>query len=148
MTVTEKPSTNENRTVYIVAGIVVVALMIIALLTFRSGKESQQAEQKANQLITALTAAGARAPSQEQVVRLLGDDGGAVCDDPSGSLRKGILLGQLMNGAAGPGMRPIIADKRVVKGQLARPARSTALTSVPRFQEFVDSLNLSDTVKG
>jgi Tfp pilus assembly protein FimT len=147
MTVTQKSSTNENRTVYIVAGIVVVALTIIALLTFRSGKESEQAEQKANQLITALTAAGARAPSQEQVVRLLGDDGGAVCDDPSGSLRKGILLGQLMNGAAGPGMRPVIADKRVVRGQLL-VLQIYCPDELPRFQEFVDRLNLSDTATG
>ena len=147
MTVTQKSSTNENRTVYIVSGIVVVALMIIALLTFRSGKESEQAEQKANQLITALTAAGARAPSQEQVVRLLGDDGGAVCDDPSGSLRKGILLGQLMNGAAGPGMRPVIADKRVVRGQLL-VLQIYCPDELPRFQEFVDRLNLSDTATG
>ena len=147
MTVTQKSSTNENRTVYIVAGVVVVALMIIALLTFRSGKESEQAEQKANQLITALTAAGARAPSQEQVVRLLGDDGGAVCDDPSGSLRKGILLGQLMNGAAGPGMRPVIADKRVVRGQLL-VLQIYCPDELPRFQEFVDRLNLSDTATG
>ena len=147
MTVTQKSSTNENRTVYIVSGIVVVALMIIALLTFRSGKESEQAEQMANQLITALTAAGARAPSQEQVVRLLGDDGGAVCDDPSGSLRKGILLGQLMNGAAGPGMRPVIADKRVVRGQLL-VLQIYCPDELPRFQEFVDRLNLSDTATG
>jgi Tfp pilus assembly protein FimT len=147
MTVTQKSSTNENRTVYIVAGIVVVALTIIALLTFRSGKESEQAEQKANQLITALTAAGARAPSQEQVVRLLGDDGGAVCDDPSGSLRKGLLLGQLMNGAAGPGMRPVIADKRVVRGQLL-VLQIYCPDELPRFQEFVDRLNLSDTATG
>ena len=147
MTVTQKSSTDENRTVYIVAGVVVVALMIIALLTFRSGKESEQAEQKADQLITALTAAGARAPSQEQVVRLLGDDGGAVCDDPNGSLRKGVLLGQLMNGAAGPGMRPVIADNRVVRGQLL-VLQVYCPDELPRFQEFVDRLNLSDTATG
>ena len=147
MTVTQKSSTDENRTVYIVAGVVVVALMIIALLTFRSGKESEQAEQKADQLIAALTAVGARTPSQEQVVRLLGDDGGAVCDDPNGSLRKGILLGQLMNGAAGPGMRPVIADNRVVRGQLL-VLQVYCPEELPRFQEFVDRLNLSDTATG
>ena len=147
MTVTQKSSTDENRTVYIVAGVVVVALMIIALLTFRSGKESEQAEQKADQLIAALTAVGARTPSQEQVVRRLGDDGGAVCDDPNGSLRKGILLGQLMNGAAGPGMRPVIADNRVVRGQLL-VLQVYCPEELPRFQEFVDRLNLSDNATG
>jgi Tfp pilus assembly protein FimT len=147
MTVTETTSTKENRTTYIVVSAVVVALTIIALLSFHSGRESQQADTKANQLIVALTAAGAPAPSREQVVRLLGDDGGAVCDDPNGALRKGILLGQLMNGAAGPGMRPVIADNRAVKGQLL-VMRIYCPDKVPTFQEFVNRLDLSDTVKG
>ncbi|WP_020144353.1 hypothetical protein [Terracoccus sp. 273MFTsu3.1] len=147
MNITENETYQRNRTTYIVAGIAVVALTVIALLTFHSGKTSQQAEQKATALIAAVTAAGARAPSKEQVVQLLGDDGGAVCDDPNGSLRKGILLGQLMNGAAGPGMRPVIADNRVVKGQLL-VLKIYCPDEVPTFQEFVDDLDLSDTVKG
>ena len=147
MNITESATYQQNRTTYIVAGIAIVALTVIALLTFHSGKSSQQADQKATQLIAALTAAGARAPSKEQVVRVLGDDGGAVCDDPNGSLRKGILLGQLMNGAAGPGMRPIISDNRVVKGQLL-VLKIYCPDEVPSFQEFVGSLELSDTVKG
>jgi hypothetical protein len=53
------------------------------------------------------------------VVRVLGDDGGAICDDPNSALKKAILYGQLTNGAAGPGIRPVIADNRVVQGELA-----------------------------
>ena len=106
MTVTQQPSTNEHRIVYIVAGVAVVVLTIIALLTYSSGKSSEQADQKANQFVAAVTAAGGRAPSQEQVVRLFGDDGGAVCDDPTGSLRKATLFSHLMNGAAGPAPSP------------------------------------------
>ena len=147
MTVTDTSSNQETRTLYIVTGIIVVVLVVIALLTFHSGKTSQEAEQKANQFIAALTAAGARAPSQATVVRVLGNDGGAVCDDPSGSLRKGVLLGQLMNGAAGPGMRPIISDRRVVKGQLLA-LKIYCPNQLPSFQEFVNSLNLGDNVKG
>jgi len=147
MTVTESSPTQETRTLYIVTGIIVAALVVIALLTFHSGKASQEAEQKANQLIVALTAAGARAPSQEQVVRLLGNDGGAACDDPNGALRKGVLLGQLMNGATGPGMRPIISDNPVVKGQLL-VLKIYCPDKLPSFQEFVDSLNLGENVKG
>ena len=147
MNITENETYQRNRTTYIVAGIAVVALTVIALLTFHSGKTSQQADQKATALIAALTAAGAPAPSKEQVVQLLGDDGGAVCDDPNGSLRKGIFLGQLMNGAAGPGMRPVIADHRVVKGQLL-VLKIYCPDEVPGFQELVDGLDLSDTVKG
>jgi Tfp pilus assembly protein FimT len=148
MTVTETPSTERGtRTLYIVTGVVVAVIMMIALLTYRSGKTSQEAEQKANQLIAAVTATGAKAPSQAAVVRVLGNDGGAVCNDPNGSLRKGIFLGQLMNGAAGPGMRPIIADNRVVKGQLL-VLKVYCPDELPSFQQFVDNLNLSDTVKG
>jgi len=147
MNITESATYQQNRTTYIVAGIAIVALTVIALLTFHSGKTSQEAEQKANQLIVALTAAGARAPSQEQVVRLLGNDGGAACDDPNGALRKGVLLGQLMNGAAGPGMRPIISDNRVVKGQLL-VLKIYCPDKLPSFQEFVDSLNLGENMKG
>lgn len=147
MTVTEPPSTQATRTLYIVTAIIVAALVVIALLSFHSGTSSKEAEQKANQLIASLTAAGARAPSREQVVRLLGNDGGAVCDDPNGALRKGVLLGQLMNGAAGPGMRPIISDNRVVKGELL-VMKIYCPDKVPTFQEFVNSLNLGDNVKG
>src|SRR4051812_6055024 len=134
MTVTESPSDQGTRMIYIITGVIVAALVVIALFTFHAGKISQQAEEKASQFIAAVTASGARAPSQEQVVRVLGDDGGAVCDDPSGSLRKGILLGQLMNGAAGPGMRPVIADNRVVKGQLLA-LRIYCPDELPNFQE-------------
>ena len=48
---------------------------------------------------------------------MLGTNGGAVCLDPGNALRRGILHSQLVNGAAGPGTRPVIADSRVVQGQ-------------------------------
>jgi Tfp pilus assembly protein FimT len=147
MTVTETSSEKETRTTYIVVGVVILVLTVVALLTFHSGKSSQQAQQKAVQLSAALTAAGARAPSQETLVRLFGNDGGAVCDDPNGSLRRGVLTQQLMNGAAGPGMRPVIADRRVVTAQLL-VMKVYCPDEVPTFQEFVDSLDLGDTVKG
>ncbi|WP_076262012.1 hypothetical protein [Intrasporangium flavum] len=147
MTVTETSSKKENRTTYIVMGALVLVLTVIALVTFHSGKTSQEAQQKAVQLTAALTAAGARAPSQETLVRLFGNDGGSVCDDPNGALRRGVLTQQLMNGAAGPGMRPVIADRRVVGAQLLI-MKVYCPDEVPSFQEFVNSLNLSDTVKG
>ncbi len=146
MTVTETSSDKETRTTYLVMGAAVLVLAVIALFTFHSGKTSQQAQQKAVQLSAALTAAGARAPSQETLVRLFGNDGGSVCDDPNGALRRGVLAQQLMNGAAGPGMRPVIADRRVVDAQLLI-MKVYCPGDVPTFQEFVNSLNLGDTVK-
>ena len=52
-----------------------------------------------------------------------------------------------MNGAAGPGMRPIISDNRVVKGQLL-VLKIYCPDKLPSFQEFVNGLNLGDNVKG
>jgi hypothetical protein len=124
MTITAPPTPTEPQTgrernvIYIVIAVVVVALMVIGLFTYSSAKSTQQANDKADQLITAIEDAGATAPSKDQIVRVLGDDGGATCADPNASLTRAILLSQLANGAAGPGARPVIADSRVVKGQL------------------------------
>ena len=84
----------------------------------RRRRSNGRGRDKADQLVAALENAGATAPSQDQIVRVLGDDGGAICEDPGSSLRRAILHGQLTNGATGPGMRPVIADNRVVRGQL------------------------------
>ena len=61
-TVTEQSTDTERRTIYIVAGVVVLVLLVVALFSYRSKEASEQADQKANQLIAALTAAGARTP--------------------------------------------------------------------------------------
>jgi hypothetical protein len=108
----------QRRWIYIGASIVFVVLIVITLITFSSARSTAQAKDKADQLIAALQDAGARAPSQDQIVRVLGEDGGAVCEDPGNALRRATLFSLLTNGAAGPGQRPIIADSRVVKGEL------------------------------
>ena len=95
-----------------------VVLAVVALLTFSSARSSGKASEKAAELIAALVDAGARAPSHGQVVRVLGDDGGAICEDPGNALKRAVLNSQLTNGAAGPGQRPIIADERVVQFEL------------------------------
>ena len=81
------------------------------------------------------------------VVRVLGDDGGAICQDPNGALSRAAVLGRLMNGAAGPGMRPVIADNRAVKGELL-VIQIYCPDELPSFQEFVNDLNLDNLVKG
>jgi Tfp pilus assembly protein FimT len=138
---------SERRRLYIIVGAILAVLLVIALVSFRSGKSSQQADQKATQLIAALTAAGAHAPSKDAIVRVLGDDGGSLCDDPAGGIRKGILLQQMMNGAVGPGMRPVVVDRRVVQGQLL-VLKIYCPDKLPTFQEFVNNLEFDSTVKG
>ncbi len=143
----ETQTDQERRSLYIGLAVVFGVLVLIALLMFKAGDTTQEAEDKANQLITELESAGARAPSSEVLVRVLGNDGGAVCEDPNGALSRATLLSQLSTGASGPGARPIISDNRVVQGQLAI-IKVYCPDELEEFQEFVDDLKLDDDVAG
>jgi hypothetical protein len=144
----ETQSTHERRWIYITAAIILGALLIAALVAFRSVRETTQAQDKADQLISALEDAGATAPDQDQIVRVLGDDGGATCEDPNAALNRAVLLAQLANGAgSGPGARPIIADSKVLKGQLLI-IQVYCPDELEDFQEFVDDLKTDDGVAG
>ena len=110
---------DDKRTwIYWVALGLLVVLAVVALLTFSAARSSAKASEKADELIAALVESGARAPSHGQVVRVLGDDGGAICEDPGNALKRAVLNSQLTNGAAGPGQRPVIVDERVVAFEL------------------------------
>jgi Tfp pilus assembly protein FimT len=143
-TVQETQDTSERRALYIVVAFVVGLLMVVGLITFRSAKSTAEAEEKAAQLITELENAGARAPSQEAVVRLLGDDGGFVCQDPNSALGKASLLAGLVNGAGGPGVRATIANSKVVQGELL-VMKVYCPDELADFQEFVDGLKLESS---
>lgn len=107
-----------NRWVYAVIGFVLLVLAGIGLANYRGQKETAAANAKAEQLQTALSTAGLRVPYKDTIVRVLGDDGGAVCQDPGNALRRSTLYGMLTNGAAGPGQRPVLVDNKLLQGQL------------------------------
>ena len=113
------------------------------VLAFSEGVDNAQAQNKANELVTALTEVGARAPDPDEVARVLGDDGGATCEDPNEALSRAVLLSQLTNGASGPGARPVIADSRVVQAQLLI-IEIYCPDELEDFQEFVDDLKTDD----
>lgn len=115
---TESQPGHERRWIYITACVILAVLLLIGLLSFGSQKQTNEANQKADKLIAALAAAGARTPDKDQIVRVLGNDGGATCQNPNDALSRAVLFTQLTNGSAGPGARPVIVDPRVVKGQL------------------------------
>ena len=139
----ETQSTRERNWIYITAWVILGALIVGGLLAFSSARETQEAQDKADQLIAALEAAGATAPERDQIVRVLGDDGGATCENPNDALQRTILLSQLSNGASGPGSRPVIADSRVFKGQLLI-LEIYCPDELDDFQEFVDDLKTDD----
>jgi Tfp pilus assembly protein FimT len=137
-------STKRGRSVtYIVSVILLVALTVIGLITFRAARETDRAAEKADQLTSEIEAAGGTAPSREQIMRVLGDDGGAVCANPNEALSRATFLGMLMNGASGPGARPVIADNRVLQGQLLI-IEVYCPDELAEFQQFVDSLETAD----
>lgn len=143
----ETQSPRERTWVYFTACALLAVLVLIALFTFSAARQNRQAEEKADELIAAIEDAGATAPSREQVVRVLGDDGGATCADPNEALARSVLLSQLANGATGPGARPVIADSRVFQGQLLI-IEVYCPDELDDFREFVDDLQTDDVAGG
>jgi len=133
----------ERKVTWIVLGIFFLGLMIVAVSIFNSNKKNQQAIDKANQLTAELTQAGLPVPDAQQIYNVLGDDGGAVCAAPANALVKSILYGQLTNGAAGPGQRPIIADNKAFEG-VALIIKVYCPDKAADFQKVVDDLKTAD----
>jgi hypothetical protein len=112
------PEGDDMRLWYWIIGAVVVLLAIVGLITYSGKKEDEAAQQKAAQLTVALQRAGLKAPvDQDILVRSLGSDGGAVCDNPANALGRATLFDQLTNGADFVGRRPVIVDSRVLVGE-------------------------------
>lgn len=133
-------SDRQRKWTYWVAVGLLVVFAVIALITFDYARDTRQASEKADEFIAALDEAGLTAPSKDQITRVLGDDGGALCDDPGEALRTAAVDMQLANGAAGPGMRPTLADTaRLLKGQLIA-IKVYCPDELEDFQEYVDDL--------
>ena len=141
------PDTTEStrRITYIVVGGFVLVLLVVALVAWNSNKETQAAQQKADQLLATLEQAGLATPSKDQVVRVLGDDGGTVCADPNLALKKAIMYGLATNGAAGPGLRPVIADNRLVQAGVA-VIKTYCPEELPEFPQTAEQLKTADLV--
>ena len=144
-TVNEQSTRRERSVLYIVVVVVLVVLGVIAVAMFRTARATAEAEDKAEQLIQSFEDSGIDVSlTPEQVARVLGTDGGATCANPNEALTRSILLGQLTNGAGGPGARPVIVEDRLFQGQLLI-IDTYCPDEFAEFQEFVDSL---DTVDG
>ncbi|MFJ2757996.1 hypothetical protein ACIO3S_20510 [Nocardioides sp. NPDC087217] len=139
----ETQSKRERSWIYITALVVLGVLVVVGLIAFNSARETRNAEEKADELIAALEDAGARTPDRDQIVRVLGEDGGATCEDPNDALSRAILLSQLSNGATGPGARPVVADSRVFQGQKLI-IEIYCPDELDDFNEFVDDLETDD----
>jgi hypothetical protein len=136
-----------DRFIYWCAGALVLVLVVIGLVSYRGAKQDQEADQKAGELITLLQRAGVeRLPSTDQVARVLGTDGGSVCQDPGNALRKATLYSMISNGAAGPGMRPVVTDNRLLRGQLA-VISVYCPDEFQKVRDYLDDLKTDDVVR-
>lgn len=131
--------------IYLTALGVFVVLVVIGLVSYTGHKSNEKADANADLLIAAIVDAGYPAPDKDRVVGVLGDDGGATCEDPSEALAKATLDRMLYNGAAGPGARPVIGDNKAVQGQLLIISIYCP-DELPDFQEIADDLDLDATV--
>ena len=141
----EQPSDTGDRVIFWIIGGAVLVLCIIGVLTYSTNRENEQAEQLAVELTQKLEAAGYTAPDQEILVRSLGDDGGAVCDNPANALGRAILLDSLANGASFVGRRPVIADRRVIAGG-ALILETYCPEELQEFRDKFDDLKFDDTI--
>lgn len=128
---------------YVILGGILVVLVVIALFIGKTVKTNTTATRRAEQLQTAFQQAGLPVPSTNQITRVLGDDGGPVCEDPTSALSKANLNAQLANGAAGPGARPTTVDPDVVQGEALAisiycPEQLAAFTSYVKGLKFDD----------
>jgi hypothetical protein len=137
---------DSNRILYWIIGGVVVVLAIIGLITYSSHEATAEAQEKAQQLTQMLEEAGLNAPDQDILVRTLGTDGGAVCDNPSSALGRATLLDQMVNGAATVGRRPVIVDRRVILGELAI-LQVYCPDEVQDFRDHFDDLEFDDVIR-
>ena len=135
------------RTIYWIIGGVLVVLCVIGLVTYSGNKQTKEAQDKAQQLTQKFQAAGLRVPEDQNVfVRSLGTDGGAVCDNPASALGKAALIDTITNGADFVGRRPVIIDRRILKGE-ALILQTYCPEKLPDYQSKIDDLKTDDTLK-
>ena len=140
-------SERQRKWTYRVAWGLLVVFILIGLVTFSSARNTRQANDKADEFVAALEAKGLTAPSKDQIVTVLGEDGGALCEDPGNALRQSMVNAQLANGAAGPGMRPTLADTaRLLQGELVA-IQVYCPDELEDFQSYVDDLKSEDVTE-
>jgi hypothetical protein len=87
-----------ERTIYWIVGGALGVLLIVMLVAWNYDRQNDEADAKAQELIAAYEAAGLTAPDQDQIARVLGDDGGQVCETADSELVQGYWKLRLMVG--------------------------------------------------
>jgi hypothetical protein len=128
---------------YWAAGIVVVILVVVGLITYNTAATNQDATAKAQALTAKFEAAGLPVPNEDVIVRTFGTDGGAVCANPASALGKATMFALITNGAAFVGLRPVIIDGRILQGE-ALILETYCPEHVDAFKEKVKDLKTAE----
>lgn len=136
-----------DRKIYWIVGTLFGVLLVVMLATWHYNRSSAEARQKAQALVAATQAAGLRVPADpERVARVLGTDGGMVCDIAGNKLQNGYLKTRL--GVGGEFYyRPVTIDRRVLEGVnlIVRIYCPDKLGAVQRFE---NGLKYGNVVRG
>ncbi|TQF67209.1 hypothetical protein FK531_16780 [Rhodococcus spelaei] len=134
---------NTHLIIYLVAFALFVGLSVWGLVAFNQNQRDAESLSKATALAERFQAAGLGTLDVDATARVLGTTGGVACSHPGDALRRGVLDQQIVNGAAGPGQRPIIATTDVVAGE--RIVIETYCPDQLRgFVQYADDLKLVD----
>jgi hypothetical protein len=134
-----------ERTIYwIVAGVFGV-LLIVMLVAWNYDRQNEEADQKAQQLIAACEEAGLPAPDQDQIARVLGDDGGQVCETADSELVQGYWKLRLMIGGEFY-VRAAPLDGRIREG-LSLVVDIYCPDKRPDIEDFFEGWDFEDVVR-
>ncbi|MEU6619419.1 hypothetical protein ABZ926_01310 [Streptomyces litmocidini] len=137
---------SEHKWIYWGAIVILVGLVVTGIVRYESVKTGNETLSKANRLQEELVKAGYPSPDTDTVERLLGTDGGKVCEEPGNALKTALWKIQQANGAAGPGMRPVISDTKAVEAERI-VLQVYCPDKVGDFQNEVEDLETDDTVR-
>ncbi|MFD1815529.1 hypothetical protein [Rhodococcus gannanensis] len=136
----ERPE-NTHLILYLAAFALFVGLTVWGLVAYQHSENDDQAREKAIELAVLFSASDLKSPDIDATARVLGTDGGAACADDGSALRESLFHQQIVNGAAGPGQRPILVARNLLEGErlvltVYCPDR------LPEFDAWVDGLKL------
>lgn len=132
--------------IYVGAVVVLVVLAAVGLLTYTQQQATDEANAKAQQLSRVLITQGFHPVDVHNTALVLGTGGGAVCKDPNSALKRGLWRIQLANGAGGPGLRPIVADRRSLEAGAA-VINVYCPDRLAQYQERISALKTAELVR-
>ena len=135
-----------ERTIYWIVGGVFGVLLIVMLVAWNYDRQNDEANAKAQELIAAYEAAGLTAPDQDQIARVLGDDGGQVCETADSDLVQGYWKLRLMRRRRVSTSVPIPLDQRVRQG-LSLVVDVYCPEKRPDIEDFFEDWDFDDVVR-